>query len=152
MPHFVHKQVSMTPLPEKCPTTFNLKEYFVTNLFPIYNCHPRGWRTEHEPTVCALSPDCQEHPGLHPNRATSRSRDGLCSCESPPGALHPGLESSAQEGPGPFGVGPEEATKTITGLKHGLLRRQAERAWVVQPGEGKALGRPQGTLPELKGS
>jgi len=41
-----------------------------------------------------------------------------CSGETPPGVLCPALEPSAQEGHGPIGAGPEEATKTIRGLEH----------------------------------
>ncbi|PKU39329.1 hypothetical protein llap_10373 [Limosa lapponica baueri] len=44
----------------------------------------------------------------------------LCSTlvRPPPGVLCPALESSAQEGHGPVGTGPAEATKIIRGLEH----------------------------------
>jgi len=38
--------------------------------------------------------------------------------ETPPRVLHPALEPTAQEGPGPVGAGPEEDTKMIRGMEH----------------------------------
>lgn len=100
-----------------------------------------------QPCVC---------PGLHPNRGSQQDKgwdSSLCfapvrahleHCWSRAGVL-------AQEGPGPVGEGLEEATETITGLKHSLLQRQAGRTGVVQPGEGQALGSPCCSLPVLEG-
>ncbi|PKU43412.1 hypothetical protein llap_6296 [Limosa lapponica baueri] len=42
----------------------------------------------------------------------------LCSHKTPPGVLGPALESSAQEGHGPVGAGPERATKMIRELEY----------------------------------
>ncbi|PKU34133.1 rna-directed dna polymerase from mobile element jockey-like [Limosa lapponica baueri] len=59
------------------------------------------------------SPESQLHPGLHQNKYGQQVKEGdstplLCSSETPPGVLRPGLESSAQEGHGSVGTGPEE--------------------------------------------
>jgi len=51
----------------------------------------------------------------------TRSRERIlpiCSGETSPGVLCPGLEPSAQDRHGPVGTGPEEATKMIRVLEH----------------------------------
>jgi len=72
----------------------------------------------------------------------SRAREGilpLYSGETPPGVLHPALESSALNRHGPAGAGPEEATQMIGGLEHlsceerlgelGLFSLEKRRLW-----------------------
>ena len=63
------------------------------------------------------------NPGLHKKQCGQQIKGGdsapvLHSGETSPGVLHPALETSAQEGHGPVGAGPEEATKVIQGLEH----------------------------------
>ena len=53
----------------------------------------------------------------------------------------------AQEGHGCIGAGPEEGHEDDQRSGVPLLRGQAERVGVVQPGEGKALGLPYSILP-----
>ncbi|PKU45539.1 protein themis isoform x2 [Limosa lapponica baueri] len=86
------------------------------------------------------SPESQPHPAPL-----------VCSCETPPGVRHPALESSAQEGLGPVGTGPAEGHEGDQRAGALLLRRQAERVGIVQPGEEKALQRPYSSLPVPKG-
>ncbi|KAJ7418019.1 rna-directed dna polymerase from mobile element jockey-like [Willisornis vidua] len=52
------------------------------------------------------------------SRSGGNSAPLLRSGESPPGVLNPALGFPAEEGRGPLGVGPEEATKTIRGMEH----------------------------------
>ncbi|KAK4827360.1 hypothetical protein QYF61_017285 [Mycteria americana] len=75
----------------------------------------------------------------------------LCSGETPPAVLRPALEPSAQQGHGAVGAGPEEGHENDPRAGAPLLRGQAERVGVVQPGEEKAAGRPYSSLPVLKG-
>jgi len=71
----------------------------------------------------------------------------LCSDETPPGVLHPALESSAQERHGPVGAGPDKGYKNHPRDGTPLLQGKAERVGAVQPGEEKAAGRPYCILP-----
>ena len=60
--------------------------------------------------------------------------------------LHPDAEFSMQERCGPVGVCPEEGQKNAPRDGTPPLRGQAERGGAVQPGEEKALGRPENGL------
>ncbi|PKU45209.1 hypothetical protein llap_4510 [Limosa lapponica baueri] len=69
-----------------------------------------------EPATCTHSPERQPHPGLHQKKHGQQVKGGhsaplICSHKTPPGDLLPALESSAQEGHGPVGTGPEEGHK-----------------------------------------
>jgi len=70
--------------------------------------------------MCALIPEAQLSPGLHPQQRGQQAREGilpLCSAlvRPPPGVLCPALEPSAQDS---LGAGPEEATAMIRQLEH----------------------------------
>ncbi|KAK4826898.1 hypothetical protein QYF61_012253 [Mycteria americana] len=73
--------------------------------------------------MCTCSPESQPYPGLHQKKYGQQVKRGdsaplLCSGETPPGVLHPALESSAQERHGPVGVVQTRATKMIRGLEY----------------------------------
>jgi len=70
-------------------------------------------------TLAALKASCIL--GCIKRSVASRAREGILSLysgETPLGVLRPALEPPAQEGHGPVGAGPEEATKIIRGLEH----------------------------------
>ena len=97
----------------------------------------------------------QSCPGLHQKQRGQQGEEGdsaplLRSAETPPEVLHPALEPSAQEGHGPVGAGPEEATKMIQGLEP-LLWGKAERVGAVQPAKENAAGRPYCSLSVTEG-
>ena len=68
--------------------------------------------------MCTGSPEGQPCPGLHQEKRGQQVEGGdsaplLCSGETSPRILCPALELPAQDGHGPVGEGPEEATKMI---------------------------------------
>lgn len=65
-----------------------------------------GWDAQHDPLVCAHSPEGQLYPG--PEIKGRDSCPLLLSSETLPGVLHPALWLQTQIGCSPDGVSPEE--------------------------------------------
>ena len=58
--------------------------------------HPLMRETQHEPAMCAYSPEDQPNPGLHQEKRDQQVKGGdsapqLCFCETSPEVLHPVL-------------------------------------------------------------
>ena len=86
------------------------------------------------------------------SRSRGDSTPLLCSGETSSGVLRSALEPSAQEGHGTVGAGPKEGYKNDPRAGAPLLWGQAEKVGLVQPGEVKAVWRPDCSLSVLKGS
>ena len=98
--------------------------------------------------MCPYSPGNPPYPGLQRKHGQQGKGEDpapqLCAGETSPGVPHPDEESSAQER-----HIQRRATKMIQRAVT-PLRGQAERAGAVQPGEEKALGRPESGFQYLK--
>ena len=106
--------------------------------------------------MCAHSLESQPYPGLHQKERGQQVKGGYCapllhSGETPPAVLRPALEPSAQEGHGAVGVGPKEGHENHERDEAPLLRGQAERVGVIEPGGEKAAWRPYCGLSIHKG-
>ena len=94
-------------------------------------------------------PKANHNLGCIQSSVASRVWEGICPsalcCQTSPGALRPGGESSVQERYGTVGVRPEEGHKNDP--RDGTPPNEDRlRAGAVQPGEEKALGRPESSL------
>lgn len=101
---------------------------------------PGGQEAGNEPAVCTCSLEYQLCLQLHQKRGDQPGKGGdfhplHCSCEAPPALLCPGLGSPTQERCRVVGVGPKEGYKDNQRIGAALLRRKAEGAGFVQPGE-----------------
>ena len=100
--------------------------------------------------MCPHSPESQRDPGCI---QSSGVREGICPavlhCETPPGALRPHVESSAQQKRRPVGTRPGEGHNN--GLRGGTpFYGDRLRAGAAQPREEKAPGRPFGIQRDCK--
>lgn len=95
-------------------------------------------------------PDAKNHIlGCIQSTMASRLREAilpLCSHETCSGVLHPALGPPTREGCGSVRMSPQESHKDEQMPGEYVLQRQAERVWIVLPGEKKASGWPYSTF------
>ena len=111
----------------------------------------------HKPAVCICSPGEQAYPGLHQKKSGQQGERGwlsslLCPCEVPSGLLHSSLVPPAQDVCGTTRVCPTEGHKNDQRAGAPHLWRKVEVAEIVEPEEGKALGRLTAAFQYLKGA
>ena len=80
--------------------------------------------------MCICRPEGQTYPWLQ-EKCDQQVKGGdsvplLCSCETPPGVLHPVLESLKQGGNGVIGSSPEEGHEDDQRAEESHLQGQAE--------------------------
>jgi len=105
--------------------------------------------------MCPHSPEYHPDPGLHEKNCGQQGKVGdpaplLCAGDTSPGILCPDVESSEQKNR-PGGACPEKSHRNDPWNGTLLLQGQAERAGAVQPGEEKAMRRPDSGLSVSKG-
>jgi len=81
----------------------------------------------------------------------SRSREVILPLCSTLGVLRPALEPSAQEGHGPVGAGPEEATKMIQGLEQLCCEYRLRELGLFSLGKRRLRGDLRAAFQYLKG-
>ena len=99
--------------------------------------------------MCPCIPESQPYPGPHPKNGGQQGKGGdptslLCTCETPPGILHPNVKS-IQERRGSIGEHPEEGHRNDPRDGPPPYENR-HRAGAVQHAEEKALGRPECSL------
>jgi len=107
--------------------------------------------------VCSCSSEGRWYPGLHQKRCGQQGQGGdcpslLCPCEALSGVPCWGLEPLVHKKDRAVRERLEEGHKEDQRAGAPPLRRQAERAGLVQPGKKKAVGDLIATFQYLKGA